>query len=203
MTVEEADSQTSGRQKCKNTTHKKEQRHEHNLSSPELGHAIQSISTHSVSGQQVTELELLCICSPQQPPQLSSGLLLRLFQCQTTSCTRLGITCSPITPTELTNTRTRVHTIRGSHLVGPHMIRIWIAWVGGIARTMRVAGGHGVAVGVVRVLEFVISHGSSLLGSKVLNLRDRRTACHLVVRVQKVKLTISSPRLKIYRLLER
>lgn len=83
------------------------------------------------------------------------------------------------------------------------MIRIWISLAGGGARIMWVAGGHGVTVGVVRVLEFVVGHGSSLLGSKVFTLRDRRTACYLIVCVQKVKLSISSPCLKIYRLLER
>ncbi|TNN67307.1 hypothetical protein EYF80_022414 [Liparis tanakae] len=46
-------------------------------------------------------------------------------------------------------------------------------------------------------------HGGSLLGAKVLDLRDRRTARYLVVCVQEVKLTVSRPRLKIDRLLER
>lgn len=81
------------------------------------------------------------------------------------------------------------------------MIRIWITLAAVGAGIMWVTAGHGIAVRVVRVLEFVVGHGSSLLGSKVLTLRDRRTACYLIVCVQKMKLSISS--LKIYRLLER
>lgn len=53
------------------------------------------------------------------------------------------------------------------------MIRVRIALAGGCAGIMWIAGGHGVAVWVVRVLEFVVGHGSSLLGSNVLT--DRKS----------------------------
>lgn len=63
-------------------------------------------------------------------------------------------------------------------MVGPHVIRIRIALAGGGAWIVWVAGGHGVAVGVVRVLELVVGHRSSLLllRSEMLTLWDWRTA---------------------------
>lgn len=79
------------------------------------------------------------------------------------------------------------------------MIRVWIALASSSAGIVLVAGRHGVTVRVVRVLEFVESHGG-LSGPKMLTLRDRGAAHHLVIGVQEMQLSV--PGLQIGGLLE-